>query len=69
MVDFEGGHFVYHSPDNITVFSIQPKPARVVVFTSENEYEIESVKSGTRYTLTIPFTCDEKDAVLDQDLL
>ena len=41
--------------------TIQPRSGRVSAFTSgpENKHHVEKVMSGTRYALTMGFTCDE----------
>lgn len=40
---------------------------RVSMFTSgsENVHAVEKVTSGTRYALTVPFTCDPRFAIPD----
>lgn len=40
---------------------------RVSMFTSgsENLHEVERVQSGTRYALTVSFTCDPNAAISD----
>lgn len=40
---------------------------RVSTFTSggENVHYVEKVTSGTRYALTVSFTCDKKQAITD----
>ena len=63
--DFLGGRFVYlEKAINITV---EPKFARLSAFTSasENTHLVEMVESGTRFALTIPFTCDPTHAIKD----
>ena len=43
---------------------------RVSMFTSgsENLHHVEKVTSGTRYALTVSFTCDQKYAIDDPSL-
>ena len=65
-LDYYGGRFVFKNLDNHrTSLSIEPKTARVLLFTSgaENEHYVEPVISGTRYALTIAFTCNQKFAL------
>lgn len=49
---------------NITV---EPKKGRISMFTSgkENLHHVEKVKSGTRYAMTISFTCDKSYGIED----
>ena len=63
--DFNGGRFVFDDM-NYNV-SIEPKKGRVSFFTSgsENPHHVEKVVSGTRYALTIAFTCDPNHAIKD----
>lgn len=69
--DFQGGRFLFIDEDkteNRTSYaSIEPKRGRVSVFTSgaENVHHIEKVTEGTRYAITISFTCDKKFAIGD----
>lgn len=72
-VDFTGGRFVFLDPykkgqyHNVT---IEPRLGRVAIFTSggENKHKVERVLTGTRYALTIAFTCD-KDRGIDDALM
>ncbi|XP_046389363.1 2-oxoglutarate and iron-dependent oxygenase domain-containing protein 3-like [Ischnura elegans] len=65
---FTGGRFIYRdtykSPLNRTV---EPKTGRVSIFTSgsENLHQVERVKSGVRYALTLSFTCNPDAAIED----
>ncbi|XP_071859187.1 2-oxoglutarate and iron-dependent oxygenase domain-containing protein 3 isoform X1 [Bombus fervidus] len=63
--DFEGGRFMFVDKNIKTV--IEPRKGRVSMFTSgsENLHEVERVQSGTRYALTISFTCDPNAAISD----
>ncbi|EFN82412.1 2-oxoglutarate and iron-dependent oxygenase domain-containing protein 3 [Harpegnathos saltator] len=63
--DFEGGRFVFM--DKYVNSTIEPRKGRVSIFTSgsENLHLVEKVKSGTRYALTISFTCDKNSAISD----
>lgn len=60
-MDYFGGRFVWIDDNNITE-SHEPRKGRLSVFSSgrENKHYVEKVISGTRYALTIPFTCDKK---------
>lgn len=62
--DFRGGRLVFND-HNKTKYTVDPKIGRVVILTSgaENTYNVERVKSGYRYTLKIPFTCNKKFAL------
>lgn len=64
-IDFTGGRFVFVDEGrNVT---IEPRIGRVSAFTSgaENPHYVERVSSGTRYALTVSFTCDPKFAIKD----
>ena len=63
--DFAGGQFIFDDlKRNVT---IEPKKGRVSFFTSgsENPHHVEKVVSGTRFALTIAFTCDPSQAIKD----
>ncbi|RZF44545.1 hypothetical protein LSTR_LSTR002318 [Laodelphax striatellus] len=64
--DYTGGRFLFIDPDNHTQI-VEPKKGRVSMFTSgwENVHLVERVASGTRYALTISFTCDLSHAIKD----
>ncbi|XP_041980440.1 2-oxoglutarate and iron-dependent oxygenase domain-containing protein 3-like [Aricia agestis] len=64
-LDFKGGRFVFM--DEKQNSTIEPKKARLSVFTSggENLHYVEKVTSGVRYAVTISFTCDKNFAVED----
>ncbi|GIY88147.1 2-oxoglutarate and iron-dependent oxygenase domain-containing protein 3 [Caerostris extrusa] len=64
-VDFSGGRFVFVS--NSKNMTVEPRIGRVSAFTSgsENPHYVERVSSGTRYALTVSFTCDPKFAISD----
>lgn len=61
--DFEGGQFVF--VDDKLNRTIQPRNGRVSFFTSgiENKHHVQQVTKGTRFALTIGFTCDAKHAI------
>ncbi|KDR14448.1 2-oxoglutarate and iron-dependent oxygenase domain-containing protein 3-like [Zootermopsis nevadensis] len=67
--DFQGGRFVFIDGDN-TNRTVEPRKGRVSMFTSgsENVHYVERVTSGTRYALTVSFTCDQKYAIDDPTL-
>ncbi|GIX69700.1 2-oxoglutarate and iron-dependent oxygenase domain-containing protein 3 [Caerostris darwini] len=64
-IDFSGGRFVFVS--NSKNMTVEPRLGRVSAFTSgsENPHYVERVNSGTRYALTVSFTCDPKFAISD----
>ncbi|XP_076656248.1 2-oxoglutarate and iron-dependent oxygenase domain-containing protein 3 [Halictus rubicundus] len=64
--DFEGGRFMYIDKDNVNT-TVEPRKGRVSMFTSgsENLHAVEKVQSGTRYALTVSFTCDPSAAISD----
>ncbi|XP_033100491.1 2-oxoglutarate and iron-dependent oxygenase domain-containing protein 3-like [Anneissia japonica] len=61
--DFEGGRFVFI--DKKSNSTIEPKLGRLSFFTSgsENQHYVEKVSKGTRYAMTISFTCDKKERI------
>ncbi|XP_043288052.1 2-oxoglutarate and iron-dependent oxygenase domain-containing protein 3-like isoform X2 [Venturia canescens] len=67
--DFEGGRLIFIDDNNVTT-SIEPRKGRVTMFTSgaENLHAVERVTSGTRYALTVSFTCDPIAAISDPKL-
>ncbi|XP_074648552.1 2-oxoglutarate and iron-dependent oxygenase domain-containing protein 3-like [Tubulanus polymorphus] len=63
--DFTGGRFIFvDKSKNIT---IEPKKGRISFFTSgsENLHHVEKLESGTRYAITVAFTCDSSKAIAD----
>ncbi|KAJ1529209.1 hypothetical protein ONE63_006013 [Megalurothrips usitatus] len=64
--DFDGGRFVFIDKDNVNS-TVEPRKGRVSVFTSgkENTHYVERVRSGTRFAMTVSFTCDPKHAIQD----
>ncbi|XP_051174681.1 2-oxoglutarate and iron-dependent oxygenase domain-containing protein 3-like [Leptopilina boulardi] len=67
--DFKGGRFLFidkHSANS----TIEPRKGRVSMFTSgaENVHMVEKITSGTRYALTVSFTCDKEFAISDPRL-
>ena len=57
--EFTGGLFSFIDGDNET--AVEPARGRLLMFTagSENLHVVRKVKTGTRYTMSIWFTCDE----------
>lgn len=64
--DFEGGRFIFIDANNVNS-TVEPRKGRVSMFTSghENLHAVERVTSGTRYALTVSFTCDFNAAISD----
>ncbi|EZA60542.1 hypothetical protein DMN91_009584 [Ooceraea biroi] len=64
--DFEGGRFIFINKNNVNT-TLEPRKGRVSIFTSgsENLHLVEKVTSGTRYALTVSFTCDQGAAISD----
>lgn len=67
--DFKGGRFYFmqdlkSSTKNTTV---EPRAGRILMFTSgsENPHAVERVLEGTRFAITVSFTCDTKLAIDD----
>lgn len=63
--DFTGGRLIWIDPKvNVT---LEPRKGRVAMFSSgeENFHFVERVKSGTRYTITVSFTCDHTKSIAD----
>lgn len=74
--NFEGGLFQFlppapHGSERLdgaeAVAEVRPKKGRLVLFTSghEHPHRVTQVTGGTRYALTIAFTCDADAAVQD----
>lgn len=71
-VDFTGGRLIFldgkpKKPFNVT---LEPRRGRVAMFTSgaENVHFVERVRSGTRYAVTISFTCDVSKSIEESTL-
>ncbi|XP_066589500.1 2-oxoglutarate and iron-dependent oxygenase domain-containing protein 3-like [Prorops nasuta] len=66
--DFKGGRFVFM--DKNVNSTVEPRKGRVSIFTSgrENLHVVERVTSGTRYALTVSFTCDINAAIADPSI-
>eukprot|EP00743_Colponemidia_sp_Colp-15_P004470 GILK01004820.1.p1 GENE.GILK01004820.1~~GILK01004820.1.p1 ORF type:complete len:308 (+),score=33.06 GILK01004820.1:48-971(+) len=56
--DFTGGDFVFIDGDSIT--TVEPRKGRLIMFNSgaENPHQVRKVKTGTRYALSLWFTCN-----------
>lgn len=66
--DFSGGRFLFIDPkQNVT---LEPRKGRVLMFSSgeENVHFVERVNTGTRYAITVSFTCDATKAVADPNI-
>lgn len=63
--DFGGGRFVF--VDEAANSTVEPRAGRVSFFTSgsENLHRVEKVRWGTRYAITIAFTCNPDRAIAD----
>jgi len=69
-VEFEGGRLVFldgpldKPTNNVT---LEPRKGRVAMFTSgaENVHYVERVSKGTRYAITVSFTCDVNKSIKD----
>ncbi|XP_044010672.1 2-oxoglutarate and iron-dependent oxygenase domain-containing protein 3-like isoform X2 [Aphidius gifuensis] len=68
--DFQGGRFIFIDKHNVNT-TIEPRKGRVSMFTSgsENLHAVERVTSGTRYALTISFTCNIEAGITDPVLI
>lgn len=64
--EFQGGRFVFVDGDHMNR-TVEPRKGRVSMFTSggENLHYVEKVTQGTRYAITIAFTCDAQHAIPD----
>lgn len=62
-VDFGGGRFVFM--DSSSNKTVEPRAGRVSFFSSgsENLHHVEKVTWGTRYAITVSFTCDPDYAI------
>ena len=67
--DFTGGRFMF--ADANANKSVEPRLGRLSFFTSasENPHFVERVENGTRFAMTISFTCDKKHAIKDPSVL
>uniref|UniRef100_A0A8C4TNF1 2-oxoglutarate and iron dependent oxygenase domain containing 3 n=1 Tax=Erpetoichthys calabaricus TaxID=27687 RepID=A0A8C4TNF1_ERPCA len=67
-VDFGGGRFVFM--DGSHNRTMEPRAGRVSFFSSgsENLHRVEKVSWGTRFAITVSFTCDPTHAISDPTL-
>ncbi|XP_014740514.1 PREDICTED: 2-oxoglutarate and iron-dependent oxygenase domain-containing protein 3 [Sturnus vulgaris] len=63
--DFGGGRFVFMDADSNK--TVEPRAGRVSFFTSgsENLHRVEKVQWGTRFAITISFSCDPEHGIAD----
>ncbi|XP_057230043.1 2-oxoglutarate and iron-dependent oxygenase domain-containing protein 3 [Malurus melanocephalus] len=63
--DFGGGRFLFMDADSNK--TVEPRAGRVSFFTSgsENLHWVEKVQWGTRFAITISFTCDPEHGIGD----
>jgi len=68
--DFTGGRFVFIDEHFKANRTIEPREGRVSAFTSgiENKHHVEPVAGGSRYALTMGFTCDQSKSIPDPGL-
>ncbi|KAM4525054.1 2-oxoglutarate and iron-dependent oxygenase domain-containing protein 3-like isoform 3-T3 [Odontesthes bonariensis] len=66
--DFTGGRFVFMDENGNR--TVEPRAGRVSFFSSgsENLHRVEKVTWGTRYAITVSFTCDPAHAIADPTL-
>ncbi|KAM6898436.1 2-oxoglutarate and iron-dependent oxygenase domain-containing protein 3 [Lycodopsis pacificus] len=63
--DFTGGRFIFMDPNGNR--TVEPRTGRVSFFSSgtENLHRVEKVAWGTRYAITVSFTCDPAHGISD----
>ncbi|XP_031699218.1 2-oxoglutarate and iron-dependent oxygenase domain-containing protein 3 [Anarrhichthys ocellatus] len=63
--DFTGGRFIFMDPNGNR--TVEPRAGRVSFFSSgtENLHRVEKVAWGTRYAITVSFTCDPAHGISD----
>lgn len=66
--DFTGGRFIFMDQNGNR--TVEPRAGRVSFFSSgsENLHRVEKVTWGTRYAITVSFTCDPAHAISDPSL-
>ncbi|XP_071329339.1 2-oxoglutarate and iron-dependent oxygenase domain-containing protein 3 [Trachinotus anak] len=66
--DFSGGRFVFMDQNGNQ--TVEPRAGRVSFFSSgsENLHRVEKVTWGTRYAITVSFTCDPDHGISDPAL-
>ncbi|XP_028845558.1 2-oxoglutarate and iron-dependent oxygenase domain-containing protein 3 [Denticeps clupeoides] len=67
-LEFGGGRFIFM--DTTSNRTVEPRAGRVSFFSSasENLHRVEKVTWGTRYAITVSFTCDPEHAIADPTL-
>lgn len=66
--DFTGGRFIFMDQNGNR--TVEPRAGRMSFFTSgsENLHRVEKVTWGTRYAITVSFTCDPAHSIADPSL-
>lgn len=66
--DFTGGRFIFMDANGNR--TVEPRAGRLSFFTSgsENLHRVEQVTWGTRYAITVSFTCDPAHAIADPQM-
>lgn len=66
--DFTGGRFIFMDANGNR--TVEPRAGRLSFFTSgsENLHRVEQVAWGTRYAITVSFTCDPAHAIADPQM-
>uniref|UniRef100_A0A8C6U7Q9 Urotensin-2 receptor 2 n=1 Tax=Neogobius melanostomus TaxID=47308 RepID=A0A8C6U7Q9_9GOBI len=66
--DFTGGRFIFMDKDGNR--TVEPRAGRLSFFSSgsENLHRVERVAWGTRFAITVSFTCDPAHAIADPSL-
>ncbi|XP_020774908.1 urotensin-2 receptor 2 [Boleophthalmus pectinirostris] len=66
--DFTGGRFIFMDQDGNR--TVEPRAGRLSFFSSgsENLHRVERVTWGTRYAITVSFTCDPAHSIADPSL-
>lgn len=66
--DFTGGRFIFMDTDGNK--TVEPRAGRLSFFSSgsENLHRVEKVSSGTRFAITVSFTCDSAHSIADPSL-
>ncbi|KAF0025104.1 hypothetical protein F2P81_021985 [Scophthalmus maximus] len=66
--DFSGGRFIFMDQNGNR--TVEPRAGRVTFFSSgsENLHRVEKVAWGTRYAITVSFTCDPAHSISDPAL-
>lgn len=66
--DFTGGRFIFMDSDGNR--TVEPRAGRLSFFSSgsENIHRVEKVSWGTRFAITVSFTCDPAHSIADPSL-